>query len=270
MIRLENIKKRFRGKQVLADINLKVEKGEIFALLGPNGAGKTTTLRIIGGQLNPTSGEVEVLGTKDIEGIKDKISILNEERTLFPRLKVEDYRTIYKLLYPHFDEKLFNEIILHYSIALSERADKLSAGTKTMLFLALCMASGASILLLDEPTHNLDPVKKDEVLRLIRNFAQTKETTIVISSHEIYELEEIITSFAIIREGKILYQDTIDNAKESHRIIEEGESIPEGEIIGHLDNKTLIKTQKNIGRYPNFKELVVGYLKKDMEISIFD
>ncbi len=270
MVKLENVKKQFRDKQVLTDINLNVEKGEIFALLGPNGAGKTTTLRIIGGQIRPTSGEVEVLGTRNVEKVKEKISILNEERASFPGLKVEDYRTIYKLLYPDFNEKLFNDVILHYSIGLSERVDKLSAGTKTMLFLALCMASGSSILLLDEPTHNLDPVKKDEVLKLIRNFAQTKDVTIVISSHEIYELEEIITSFAIIREGKILYQDTIDNAKESHRIVEEGESIPEGEIIGHLDNKTLIKTQRDVGRYPNFKELVVGYLKKDMEISIFN
>ncbi len=270
MVKLTNVKKQFKDKQVLVDMNLKIEDGEIFALIGPNGAGKTTTLRLISGQIKPTSGTLEVLGTRDPERIKTKIAILNETRTSFPGIKVEDYRMIYKLLYPDFDDKLFNDIIVHYSLSLGEKVDKLSAGTKTMLFLALSMASGAQILLLDEPTHNLDPVKKDEVLKLIRNFAQHKEVTVIISSHEIYELEEVITSFAVIREGKILYWDTLDNAKENHRIIESGETIPEGEIVAHLDNETLIKTREDVGRYPNFKEIVIGYLRKNVEISLFE
>ncbi len=270
MIKLTNIKKQFKDKQVLVDMNLKIEEGEIFALIGPNGAGKTTTLRLISGQIKPTSGTLEVLGTKDPEDVKTKIAILNETRTSFSGIKVGDYRTIYRLLYPDFNEKLFNDIIVHYSLSLGERVDKLSAGTKTMLFLALSMASGARVLLLDEPTHNLDPVKKDEVLKLIRNFTQHTEVTVLISSHEIYELEEIITSFAVIREGKILYQDTLDNAKETHRVVDAGETIPEGEIIAHLDNETLVKTGEDIGRYPTFKEIVIGYLRKNVEISLFD
>ncbi len=270
MINLTNVKKQFKDKQVLVDINLKINKGEIFALIGPNGAGKTTTLRLIGGQINPTSGNIEILGTKNPEDIKDKIAILNEERSVFPNFKVGDYRTIYKLLYPSFDEKLFNDILVHYSLSLGENVSKLSAGTKTMLFLALSMASGAQILLLDEPTHNLDPMKKDEVLKLIRNFSQHREVTILISSHEIYELEEIITSFAVIREGKILYQDTLDNAKEHHRVVDRGETIPEGEVIAHLENEILVKTEKDVGRYPTLKEIIIGYLKKNVEISLFD
>ncbi len=269
MIRLKNVKKQFKDKQVLVDMNLEIGKGEIFALIGPNGAGKTTTLRILNGQIRPTSGEIEILGTADPENVKNRLAMLNETRSSFPGFKVGEYKTIYKLLYPKFDDKLLNDMMVHYSLGLGERVDKLSAGTKTLFFLALSMASGAEVLLLDEPTHNLDPLKKDEVLKLIRNFAQYRETTIIISSHEIYELEEIITSFAVIREGKILYKDTLDNAKESHRIIAEGETIPDGEVVANIDGGTLVKTKKDVGEYPKFKDIVIGYLRKNVEISIF-
>lgn len=270
MIRLSQVKKSFKDKQVLIDINFEVKKGEIFALIGPNGAGKTTTLKLIGGLLRPTGGRVEVLNVNNPEMVKSKIFMLNEGRIAFYEFKVSDYKELYQSLYPSFNEKLFDNIIVHYLISPDERVDKLSAGMKTLFFLALGMASGAEILLLDEPTHNLDPIKKDEVLKLIRNFSQERDVAIVISSHEIYELEEVISSFAVIREGKVLYRDTLDNAKDSHRIVGEGETIPGGEIIAHVEGGTLIKTNEDVGKYPGFKDIVVGYLRRNMEISLFE
>ena len=269
MIKLKNIKKTFKNKKVLTDINIEIEKGQIFALIGPNGAGKTTTLRLINGEINPNGGEIEVMGYKNPENAKKYIAILREERTTLPKFTIGSYKNIYKLLYPMFNEKILDNFLMHYSLSMGDVVEKLSAGTKTILYLALSMASGAEILLLDEPTHNLDPLKKDEILKLLRNFSQYKNATIVISSHEIYELEELITSFAIIKEGKILYQNTLDGAKEKHRLIQEKETMPEGEVIAITENGTLIKTDKDIGVYPNFKDIVIGYLKKDVEISLF-
>ncbi len=269
IVRVENLQKNFCGKPVLNGVNFAVEEGEIFALIGPNGAGKTTTLRCIYGDLFPNGGRIELFDKKFTPKIKEKIAVMNEERKTFRRFTGNDYAKMWSLLYPRWDAKTFSKFVLHYGFDLKQRVETYSIGMKTLFYIALTLATGADVLLLDEPTQHLDPLIRGEVLKVISDYAFKKRKTIIISSHEIYELEEISTSFAIIKEGKVLYSDNIDDAKASHRIISSDEKI-EGEVVGLVENETLVKTSKEIGRYPNFKEIVLGYLNGQREFVPFE
>ncbi len=259
IVKVENLQKSFCGKLVLNGVSFNVEEGEIFALIGPNGAGKTTTLRCIYGDLSPNGGRIEVFGKDFSTKIKERIAVMNEERRTFRRFTGSDYVKMWSLLYPKWNDKIFSNFALHYRFDLKQRVETYSIGMKTVFYVALTVASNADILILDEPTQHLDPLIRNEILKVISDYAVEEKKTIIISSHEIYELEEISTSFAIIKEGKVLYFDTVDDAKASHRLISRGERV-QGEVIGLVGNDTLVKTDKDVGRFPKFKEIVLGYL----------
>ncbi len=270
-IQVENVKKSFGTKPVLNEISFSVPEGEIFSLIGPNGAGKTTSLRCIFGDLQPERGKIQLFGREFHPRLKDRVAVMTEDRLTFHRFRGEDYVKLWKMLYSQWNDKIFSNFALHYRFSMDERVETFSMGMKTLFYIALTMASGADLLLLDEPTQNLDPVIRQEVLNLLRDYVHAEGKTVVISSHEIYELEEISTSFAIIREGTVLYSDSMDDAKEKHRLIHQGEILPEkGQVVGLVGNDSLVRTDQEIGRYPNFKELVLGYLKGSKRFTPFE
>jgi len=269
IVKIENLSKSFGSKPVLNNISLSVGEGDIFAIVGPNGAGKTTTMRCIYGDLVPDAGRITVFGRSVTSKEKESIAVLTEDRLTFRRFKGEDYLRIWRMLYPRWNEEVFSSFAVHYKLPLGDRVDTYSMGMKTILHLAMVTASGADLLLLDEPTQNLDPVIRQEVMNVLRDYATQENKTLIISSHEIFDLEEIASTFAIVLEGKILYTDTIDGAKEKHRIISRDHRYDSGEIISTVGNETLIKTSDEVGRYPTFKEVVLGYLQSKKAFSPF-
>ncbi|WP_036222906.1 ABC transporter ATP-binding protein [Mesoaciditoga lauensis] len=269
MVKVENLKKNFSDKRVLNGISFEVKKGEIFSLIGPNGAGKTTTLRCVYGSLKPNGGKIEIFDEPFNEKLKEKIAVMNENRRVFKRFTGGDYVKIWSLLYPQWNDEIFSNFAIHYKFDLNQRVETYSIGMKTIFYIALTFASGADLLILDEPTQHLDPLIRAEVLKIISDYANEEKKTILISSHEIYELEEISTSFGIIKEGKIIYQDNVDDAKASHRLISQNEKVSQSEIVGFVGNEILVKTNKDIGRYPTFKEIVIGYLGGKEEFTPF-
>lgn len=269
IVKIENLSKSFGSKPVLNNISLSVGEGDIFAIVGPNGAGKTTTMRCIYGDLVPDAGIITVFGRSVTSKEKESIAVLTEDRLTFRRFKGEDYLRIWRMLYPRWNEDVFSSFAVHYKLPLGDRVDTYSMGMKTILHLAMVTASGADLLLLDEPTQNLDPVIRQEVMNVLRDYATQENKTLIISSHEIFDLEEIASTFAIVLEGKILYTDTIDGAKEKHRIISRDHRYDSGEIISTVGNETLIKTSDEVGRYPTFKEVVLGYLQSKKAFSPF-
>lgn len=270
VVKIKSLSKNFGSKRILNDISIDIPEGEIFSLIGPNGAGKTTTMRCIFGDLRPDSGDIEVFGKKLKSSEKSKIAVMTEDRLNFKRFTGNDYVNLWKMLYPRWNEKVFSSFAMHYKFGLNDKVDTYSMGTKTLFHLALCIASGAELLILDEPTQNLDPVIRQEILDVLKKFASDEGKTIIISSHEIYELEEISSCFAIIKEGRILYNDSIDDAKEKHRVITRGEKIPQGTIIGNSGSETIVKTNEENGRYATFREIVLAYLKGSKSFEPFD
>ncbi|MBE3579878.1 MAG: ABC transporter ATP-binding protein, partial [Caldanaerobacter subterraneus] len=122
-------------------------------------------------------------------------------------------------------------------------------------------STNAKLIILDEPTQHLDPATRFELIEIIKQYVNDKKGTILLSSHEIFELEEYATSFAIIKDGKILYTDSIDEAKQKHRIVRLNENIKGAKVIAVMNNEVLVKTEEDIGEYPRLNQIIVGYLK---------
>jgi len=266
-VEVKNLGKKFGSVVAIVDVSFEVEDG-IFVLIGPNGAGKTTTLRCLSGEIAPDMGEIKVFGKK-VEEVKEKIAVLREDRRVFSNMKVKDYEELYSLIYPKWNPILFRRLVLHFNIPGDQPVEKFSAGMKTLFLLSLVISSGAELLLLDEPTQGLDPMKKEEVMKILREAGE--ERVLIVASHHLEEIEMLADNFAIINEGKVVYRDNLDNAKEKHRIIQASELTEEDEIIGVLEDGMLVKTERDVGRYSRFREIVLSYIERSLKhFSILD
>ena len=271
-VELIDVNKSFNGKIVLNRLNFAVEEGEVFALIGPNGAGKTTTLRCIYGDLSLDDGEIKVYGDVLNSEVKKRIAVMNEGRETFRKMTGEEYLKMWSYLYPNWDEKIMSNFVIHYKLDLRERVEDYSMGMKTIFMLGLIISSSADLLILDEPTHHMDPEIRMEMMKVLRDYASQGGKTMIISSHEIYELEEIATSFAIIKEGKIIYSDSLDEAKAKHRIVGKDERLAGCEIVGLLEDEYLVRVpdiETDVGRFPSFREIVLGYLRGKVRFDPF-
>ena len=261
VLEVKNVSKRINEKQILADVNFSVQKGEILAIVGPNGAGKTTTLKCIINAASRDTGEVLIFGKPFEPSLKKNIAFVSEHRRVFPKLTLDDYHKMYQVLYPNWDEIFFKNFLSRYGFSLNQELSKFSMGQRTLILVILALATNAELVLLDEPTQNLDPTVRFEVIQLIKQYVQEKNNAIIVSSHEIFELEEYATNIAIIKNGRILYCDSIDDAKQKHRIVSSITNLEDAEVIGLLDGEVLVKTEKEVGEYPRLNQIIIGYLR---------
>ncbi len=202
-----NVSKSFGEKQVLQDINLQVNKGEILGLLGPSGAGKTTLINILTGQMFPTDGKAMVLG-KSSETLKGadykKLGIMMDSFGLYERLNCYDNLRFFTML-NGIGEKKIKEVLLKVGL---EKADKtivanLSKGMRSRLLLARVLLGEPEMLFLDEPTSGLDPVTAEEIHRLIME-EKERGVTIFLTTHNMMEATKLCDNVALLCDGKIV------------------------------------------------------------------
>lgn len=260
ILKVEHLQKVINGRQILSDVSFEADKSDVLALIGPNGAGKTTTIRCIVNAINKDGGDIFFKGEPIKCHHKKEIAVVSEDRYVFHNLTGEDYLALWKNVYPLFDEHLFRNFVANYQFNLKQKVETYSIGMKTLFLFILAISSGAELLLLDEPTQHLDPTIRSDVIKLI-SYCAKNEKTVIVSSHEIFELEEYITRFALIKNGRIVYTDGVDEAKTKHRVISKGEKFDNAEVVGLIFDDILIKTDDDCGRYPKLNDIVVAYLK---------
>jgi ABC-2 type transport system ATP-binding protein len=261
-----NLSKQIDGKQIISDVSFSVPEGEIIALVGPNGAGKTTTLKCIMGIVGKDAGEIFIFGQPFSTKLKTDMAFVSENRKVFANLSLGDYRKIYETLYPNWDDNFFKSLISRYGFNLKQEMQKFSEGQKTLLMSILAFSTNAKLIILDEPTQHLDPAVRFELIEMIKEYVNDKKGTVLLSSHEIYELEEYATSFAIIKNGRIIYTDSIDEAKQKHRILSANKIAKDMKVIAVINDEVLVKTDEDVGDYPRLNQIIVGYLKSTDEI----
>ncbi len=202
-------------KNILKNINLKVERGSIYGFLGPNGAGKTTTIRLLLGLLRDQNNSISLFDKNllhnRIESLS-KIGALIEQPSLYEHLTGYDNLEITRQLRKIPKEKIDDVL---QTVRLSEAAHKkvkaYSLGMKQRLGIALALLSEPELLILDEPVNGLDPSGMMEIRELLKMINKKYDTTIFLSTHLISELEKIVTHVGIINMGEMLFQGTIDD-----------------------------------------------------------
>ncbi|MGE5561394.1 MAG: ATP-binding cassette domain-containing protein [Chloroflexota bacterium] len=221
-IALTGISKRYGTRLALSDLTLTVPRGAFFALLGTNGAGKTTTLRTLLGLIRPDSGSGTVLGQTLGPGyppveLKQRIGYVAEGNPLYSRMTARQLLDLVRDLNPRWNERLVQRYLKLFSLPLDVIVRRLSTGMRAQLALTLAMAGDPELLILDEPTHGLDPLRRHEYLQALLADSIESGRTILMASHELHQVERLADHIAILDAGRLLISASVDSLKENER-----------------------------------------------------
>ncbi len=293
VFQLNSITKKFKNQTVLDDVSLTGEKGKVIALLGENGAGKTTAIKIMLGFLKPDSGSCEVLGMNSLKQgleIRQRVGYVSDNPSLYEWMTIHENGWFAAGFYPsgYFDR--YQELIKNFNLDPAKKIKELSKGMRAKVALATASAHEPELLVLDEPTTGLDSMVRREFLESMGEVAGAGRT-VFLSSHQIHEVERVADTIAILRDGKILIVESLDNLKQNCTEVtithSNGSlklpSIP-GDIIRveqrdrqsrilvrNFDNQQFQGSFEEYSiqvvdiRKPSLEEIFVGYMKDDSE-----
>lgn len=246
MLELRNITKTFGNFKALDDLSMTVPKGAVYGLVGPNGAGKSTAIRHITGVYRPDSGSVTVEGLPVFENpeVKEKMGYIPDDIFFFPSASLEDMHRFYKGIYPQFDDQLFDRLFEVFQLPRKSPIRRFSKGMQKQAAFHLAICTRPEILVLDEPVDGLDPVMRRQVWSLILSDVAQRETTVLISSHNLRELEDICDHVGIMDHGKMLLERSLADMQGSTVKLQlVGDVPPELEILHRAEAgrlKTLV------------------------------
>lgn len=213
MIEINNLNFAYGKKPPLfRQLTLTMSDGDIYGLLGKNGAGKTTLLKIICGLLFHQDGSCSVFGLnpqKRFPGMLKDIYFIPEE-FYTPSLKISEYLHLYSPFYPEFDEKAFREYVTIFDLPENERLTSLSYGQKKKFLIAFGLATNSRLLILDEPTNGLDIPSKSQFRKLLAG-AVDRNRTVIISTHQVRDIGNLIDPIVILDEGQIIFNQTVES-----------------------------------------------------------
>ncbi len=229
MIEVKSLVKTFDGFKALDGATLKIEKGSVYGLMGPNGAGKTTLLRHITGVYKQDSGEVLVDDTKVWENVnvKSHIASIPDDWFFYGQATVKEMMQLYKGLYPAFSVERYNALKDAFNIDENKNIKYLSKGMQKQVAFWLALSSMPDYMVLDEPVDGLDPVMRRRVWGLMMDDVASRGTTVLVSSHNLRELEDVCDHVGIMNHGKVILERSLlelqDNMVKLQVVFKDGE-----------------------------------------------
>jgi ABC-2 type transport system ATP-binding protein len=220
LVETNQLSKHYHRVAALTDCTLQVRRGEILGLLGPNGSGKTTLLRLLMGFLRPSSGWARVDGldcTRQYVAVHARTAYLPGEVRLFRRMRGRDVLDFFCRYRPQARRSVASEIAQRFDLDLSRQVARCSSGMRQKLGLAMVLSIDAPLLILDEPTNNLDPTARSDVLSLCRE-AQQAGRTVLFSSHVLSEVENLCDRVVLLRAGRVVEVQPMAALRRRHRI----------------------------------------------------
>jgi ABC-2 type transport system ATP-binding protein len=221
MIEVENVSKQFKDIDALQDVSLSVHKGSIYGLVGSNGAGKTTLLKLLAGIYKQDSGQVMIDSQPVYENnvIKARTAFIPDNLYFFPNYTIQDMANFYGLVYPNWNKERYLKLQGVFNIDVKRRLKTLSKGMQRQYALWVGLAMMPDIMILDEPLDGLDPVMRHKVKNLIIQDVAERSMTVIVSSHNLRDLEDICDYIGILHQGKMLIQKDLDDLKaDVHKI----------------------------------------------------
>lgn len=215
MIQVNRVTKYFDEFRVLDEISVHVRRGTIYGLIGPNGAGKTTIINHINGVLTPKSGEITVGGEPVFENetIKSRVLNISDDWFYYSTYTIADMARFYRSIYPNFSTERYETIKGLFGLDEKRQIRKLSKGMKKQVAFWLSLSAMPEVLILDEPLDGLDPVMRKQVLSLVIADVADREMTVLVSSHNLRELEDICDWVGIIHKGQMILEKPLDDIK---------------------------------------------------------
>lgn len=249
IVSFNNVTKKYNNKTALNNISLKIKEGNIYGLIGENGAGKSTILKLIVNLVKATSGRIEVFGkevTRDSFKYLKNIGVFIDEPKFYKKLTLKENFSIHCEYLGFYDEDMMMKTL--NKVGLGEKGkskiNELSLGEKQRLAIAYALITKPELLILDEPTNGLDPLGiiqlRETLLKLNKEF----NTTIIISSNNLRELEHLISGVAFIKDGEIIEEDTLDRIREKCSKFIEVEVVEPSRALTVLENNLGIRNLK--------------------------
>ena len=244
MLTLKNITKTFGNFKALDNLTMTVPKGAVYGLVGPNGAGKSTAIRHLTGVYRPDSGDVLLENAPVWENptAKARIGYIPDDIFYFPSASLEDMRKFYAGIYPNFDNALFERLYEVFNLPRKSPMRRFSKGMQKQAAFHLTICTRPDVMILDEPVDGLDPVMRRQVWSLILSDVAERGTTVLISSHNLRELEDICDHVGIMDHGKMLLERSLaDMQGATHKLQLVGDA-PEGLEVLHESASGRLKT----------------------------
>ena len=215
MIKITNLSKSYGDKKVLEDLNCTIKTGSIYGLIGANGAGKSTLLRIIMGIFQKNSGSIEIDGKEisDSEEFKQKLVFVPDDLFFFKNYSINDMVIFYSKLYKNLDKEFAIKMFDKLKLNRKQKIQTFSKGMKRQTALVCALATNADYMFFDETFDGIDPVIRNFMKKVIAEQMEKKETTIIMTSHNLRELEDICDNLGLLHKGGILFESDIDSLK---------------------------------------------------------
>lgn len=242
-LELRHVSRRL-GDFELRDVNLTLPKGCILGLVGENGAGKSTTIRLLTGELRPDSGTVSVLdaepGSPDFRAVKERLGVVLDDAWFPEILNARQVGTMMAMTYGSWDAALYESYLTRFSLPPEKNFKDYSRGMRMKLAIAVALAHRPEVLLLDEATAGLDPIVRDEVLEIFREFSEAEDHAILISSHILSDLEKLCDYIAFLHQGKLLFCQEKDRLLETYGLFvgtrRQAEELAEDAVLAREDS----------------------------------
>ena len=270
ILKVEKLNKKFGSRQVLFDVSFEINEGEILGFIGPNGAGKTTTIKLVLGLQRIDSGEVYINGFKvKTEFVKaiERVGAIVESPDMYMYLTGRKNLELVARMYKDIDEKRINEVIELTGLEnrVDDKVSKYSLGMRQRLGIAASLLNRPNLLVLDEPTNGLDPEGIKELRELMVKLAKKEKIAILISSHNLSELESFCTDVCIIKNGRVLVTCPMKKLKrgDNTSYVIEVENVDK---VLKIDDK-FIKVDDNHVKITCDKKDISSILKKILKVS---
>ena len=215
MIKVSGLVKRYDGNVVLDNFDMNVKKGCVYGLVGPNGAGKTTVINHINGVIKPEEGKVEIDGENVYENLtaKNKIAYISDDWFYFGTYTIKQMAFFYRDIYRNFSMERYKCLSRIFGINDKKQIRKLSKGQKKQVAFWLSLCAMPEIMILDEPLDGLDPVMRKQVLNFVMEDVSERGMTVLVSSHNLRELEDICNWIGVIQNGRLIAEKPLDDLK---------------------------------------------------------
>ena len=244
MLNMQEVTKTFGDFTALNNLSMHVPKGAVYGLVGPNGAGKSTAIRLLTGVYRQDCGEITLDGQEIYENseVKARISYIPDEIFFFPSASLEEMRKYYKGFYPKFDDELFDRLYDVFQLPKKGQIRRFSKGMQKQAAFHLSICTRPDVLILDEPVDGLDPVMRRQVMSLILSDVAQRETTVLISSHNLRELEDVCDHVGIMDKGQMLLEKSLASMQGNTVKLQMVGDVPEGLEILHTSASGRLNT----------------------------